>query len=163
MAYRAYADENLKKLFERELPSEALDLIEIGINHEQQHQELMLTDILALFAANPLRPAYRDGPAPRSECSAKTGEWVAFSGGIYEAGHNGAGFSYDNEGPRHRVLLHDFRLLTAQSRMANGMSSWKTAATRRHRFGSLTAGRALAAKIGMRRDIGKSAMARGIR
>ncbi len=112
MVYRAYADENLKKLLGCELSSEALDLIEIGINHEQQHQELMLTDILALFASNPLRPVYRDGPAPRTECAAQAGEWAAFSGGICEAGHNGAGFSYDNEGPRHRVLLHDFRLFT---------------------------------------------------
>ena len=67
MAYRAHVDEALAKLFARgvEPDSEIARLIEVGINHEQQHQELLLTDILALFAANPLRPAYRTAPAAR--------------------------------------------------------------------------------------------------
>jgi ergothioneine biosynthesis protein EgtB len=111
-AYRAYIDENLQRLSGQELPSEALGLIEIGINHEQQHQELMLTDVLALFAANPLRPVYSEGPALLSGVSGEAGEWAAFSGVIHEVGHDGAGFAYDNEGPRHRVLLQDFRLFT---------------------------------------------------
>ena len=63
--YRAHVDESLNALLSGSVPEEALSLIEMGINHEQQHQELMLTDILALFAANPLRPAYREAsPGP---------------------------------------------------------------------------------------------------
>jgi ergothioneine biosynthesis protein EgtB len=108
-AYRAHIDEAMERLFEAGLPEEAAALVEIGVNHEQQHQELMLTDILALFAANPLRPAYLpapDGPPPTA------GEmgFVAFAGGIYEAGHGDCGFAYDNEEPRHKVLLGDFAL-----------------------------------------------------
>jgi ergothioneine biosynthesis protein EgtB len=87
-------------------------LIELGINHEQQHQELLLTDILSLFAQNPLRPAYRN-PQPKPETVAATDaplQWVAFAGGIHTVGHDGQDFAYDNEGPRHEVLLRDFRL-----------------------------------------------------
>jgi ergothioneine biosynthesis protein EgtB len=84
---------------------------ELGINHEQQHQELMFTDIHALFAGNPLRPAYRPAEAGDdvSRAAAKL-EWKAFPGGICEIGHAGADFAYDNEGPRHQQLLRPFRL-----------------------------------------------------
>ncbi|MFG1349286.1 ergothioneine biosynthesis protein EgtB [Xanthobacter autotrophicus] len=84
-------------------------LLDIGINHEQQHQELILMDILNLFAANPLRPAYR----PSAAASAGSAPDLAFfdcPGGIFEIGHAGPGFAYDNEGPRHEVLLRPFRL-----------------------------------------------------
>lgn len=92
-------------------------LVEIGINHEQQHQELILMDILNLFAANPLRPAYRPGdtaPAPEAPPPA----FIDFPGGIFEIGHAGEGFAYDNEGPRHEVLLRPFRL--ASRAVTNG-------------------------------------------
>lgn len=92
-------------------------LVEIGINHEQQHQELILMDILNLFAANPLRPAYRPAvPAPTAE--ARPLAFVDYPGGIFEIGHAGEGFSYDNEGPRHEVLLRPFRL--ASRAVTNG-------------------------------------------
>ena len=114
-AYRAHVDEALTRLFTQGFVDEGPDplavLIELGINHEQQHQELLLTDILSLFAANPLRPAYRD-PAPRAEpvAAAADAEFIAFEGGIRAIGYDGAGFSYDNEGPRHEVLLYPYRL-----------------------------------------------------
>jgi ergothioneine biosynthesis protein EgtB len=110
MAYRAHVDEGLRALLTRGLDAEVARLIEIGINHEQQHQELLLTDILALFAANPLRPAYRPRrPAPvASEPVAP--DWIDFPGGIRRVGHGGDGFAWDNEAPRHEALVHPFRL-----------------------------------------------------
>ncbi|HEY8248358.1 MAG TPA: ergothioneine biosynthesis protein EgtB [Hyphomicrobium sp.] len=113
--YRAHVDEALARLFSQGFVSEGPDplaaLLELGINHEQQHQELLLTDILSLFAANPLRPAYRQ-PLPKAEPVAGLAEaqFIAFDGGIRAIGCDGAGFSYDNEGPRHEVLLYPYRL-----------------------------------------------------
>jgi ergothioneine biosynthesis protein EgtB len=108
--YRAQIDEAMARLFDKGLPDAARDVIEIGIHHEQQHQELMLTDILALFAAQPLRPAYRPASPPAGPCPEANSAWLRFPGGIHETGHAGGGFAYDNEGPRHQVLLRDFEL-----------------------------------------------------
>jgi ergothioneine biosynthesis protein EgtB len=113
-AYRAYIDENLQALLARPLPQQALDVVEIGINHEQQHQELMLTDILALFAANPLRPAYREAADSAGVPLPPEGHWQSIPGGIYTVGHRGPGFAYDNEGPGHEVLLRDFELFSRE-------------------------------------------------
>jgi ergothioneine biosynthesis protein EgtB len=119
MAYRAHVDEGLAKLFAGGEPEpEVARLIEVGINHEQQHQELLLTDILALFAANPLRPAYRarrprpaaaerNAPGPNEFPS---GIFIEFPGGIFKVGHDGTDFAWDNEAPRHEALLRPFRL-----------------------------------------------------
>ena len=109
--YRAHVDEALAALFASgEVPLEAASLVELGINHEQQHQELLLTDILSLFAAEPLKPAY----APASPGVRVAGQapldWVSFGGGIFEVGHEGQSFAYDNEGPRHEVLIRPFKL-----------------------------------------------------
>ena len=113
-AYRAHVDENLRRLMAQPMPEEALSLIETGIHHEQQHQELMLTDILALFAENPLRPAYR-GPQPEiNGGAAPPGTWRSIPGGIYDLGHSGGGFAYDNEGPPHQLLLRDFRICSRE-------------------------------------------------
>ncbi len=112
-AYRACVDESLNALLAGSVPEEALVLIEVGINHEQQHQELMLTDILALFAANPLRPAYREASAAPAEAPG-AGLWWQVSGGVHEIGHRGEGFAYDNEGPAHRVLLRDFKVFSRE-------------------------------------------------
>ena len=113
--YRGHVDDALAKLFSEDLATDASHtvgtLIELGINHEQQHQELLLTDILSLFAANPLRPAFRQlQPKPEAVAGATPVSWIAFDGGVHKVGHDGNGFSYDNEGPRHDVLLAPFRL-----------------------------------------------------
>jgi ergothioneine biosynthesis protein EgtB len=102
-AYRAHVDEALEQSL-RSLPSAALGLVELGINHEQQHQELFLTDILATFAANPLEPAYAELPPPA--CFA-TEPLTFHSGreGIVEIGAAETGFAFDCERPRHRVFL----------------------------------------------------------
>ena len=84
---------------------ELLDLVELGLNHEQQHQELLLTDILHLFSRNPLKPAYSDeAPVRAGEPTAL--HWIEGKTGIQQIGHAGRGFAFDCEGPRHEVLLH---------------------------------------------------------
>src|SRR5437764_5621759 len=102
-AYRAHVDEALERALAH-LSSEALDLIELGINHEQQHQELFLTDILASFAENPLQPAYGELPAPA--CFAvEPLSWHRGRDGVVEIGAGPDGFAFDAERPRHRVVL----------------------------------------------------------
>jgi len=108
--YREFVDAALARLFDQKLKPEAAELIELGINHEQQHQELLLTDILSLFAAEPLKPAYRDADAGVGANAAAPLGWISFEGGIFEVGHVGAGFAYDNEGPRHEQLVRPFKL-----------------------------------------------------
>lgn len=116
-AYRAHVDDALMALRNRverdpTLAASVLPLLELGINHEQQHQELLLTDILALFAANPLLPAYK--PLPDMSARATTEppsqpvSWVQHEGGLVDIGHDGRDFSYDNESPRHTVYLEPF-------------------------------------------------------
>ena len=82
--------------------------IELGFHHEQQHQELLLMDIKHVLSLNPLRPAYAGTPSPLSEPDALG--WLDFEGGLVEIGHDGAGFSFDNELPRHRTWLQPYRL-----------------------------------------------------
>ncbi len=111
--YRAHVDQALWHFCEGldESASAAIDLIELGINHEQQHQELMLTDALALFAANPLRPAFLAAQGESALATAPaTLEWTAFDGGIVTMGHAGSGFCYDNETPAHQQLIRPFKL-----------------------------------------------------
>jgi ergothioneine biosynthesis protein EgtB len=113
--YRNYVDEHmlgfLEDADEREW-SEFSPVIEIGIHHEQQHQELIVTDIKHVFSENPLRPVYMAGntgndgtarPAPEAK-------WVPFEGGVRSIGHDGKGFGYDNEYPRHKVYIEPFGL-----------------------------------------------------
>ncbi len=110
MAYRAHVDDGLRALLARGIDAETARLIDIGINHEQQHQELLLTDILALLAANPLRPAYRPRQLHPVEPEPGAPGWIELPGGIRSVGHGGEGFAWDNEAPRHEVLVHPFRL-----------------------------------------------------
>ncbi len=87
--YRAHVDEALSRLCDTDLPEAAAELIELGINHEQQHQELLLTDILSLFASEPLKPAYVEAdPGVRNATASKL-EFLSFAGGIFEVGHQG--------------------------------------------------------------------------
>jgi len=109
-AYRRYVDEAVESLIASGPPaSPAGRLLELGLHHEQQHQELMLTDIKHAFYLNPLKPAYRlsDAPAPRQPGPVR---WIAHDGGIQLIGATGEGFAFDNEGPRHAVLLQPFEL-----------------------------------------------------
>jgi ergothioneine biosynthesis protein EgtB len=96
-------------------------LIILGLNHEQQHQELMLTDIKHVFWMNPLRPAFREREADEGETSPRRG-WRRYKEGIQPIGHTGKGFCFDNERPRHRVYLKPFaiasRLVTNREYLA---------------------------------------------
>jgi len=84
------------------------ELVELGLHHEQQHQELLLMDAKHLLAQNPLRPVYQTIAEPKAEVQPLA--WREFEGGMVEIGHDGAGFAFDNEGPRHRVWLEPFAL-----------------------------------------------------
>ena len=107
--YREHVDAGMAALLGgATLPDEALGLAELGLHHEQQHQELVLTDLKHLLSLNPLAPAYREG-APRPAAPAALA-WQAHAGGETWIGHDGAGFAFDNELPRHRVLLEPFEL-----------------------------------------------------
>lgn len=111
-AYRNHVDETVEKLLEtadEKLLEGLAPLITLGLNHEQQHQELMLTDIKHVFWMNPLRPAFRQEKISADSASVDLG-WRNFKGGIYDIGHDGTGFCFDNEGPRHQVLLQPFSL-----------------------------------------------------
>src|SRR5215471_1351788 len=118
--YRAHVDEHMTQLLARldaEHDTETALRVTLGLHHEQQHQELLLTDIKNLLALNPLRPAYR--VAPR-EVSAKIDPltWLELPAGVYAAGAQSNEFAFDNEMPRHRVLLE--RCALASRPVCNG-------------------------------------------
>jgi len=109
--YRHHVDEAIQALL-NDLPQpsgrDILTRVALGIEHETQHQELLLMDVKYNFSVNPLKPAYHDTqatPAPITSMG-----WQTYSGGVVEIGHDSVGFSFDNERPRHQTLLRDFRL-----------------------------------------------------
>jgi ergothioneine biosynthesis protein EgtB len=109
--YRAYVDAAVERLLSTPPPRDVASLIELGCHHEQQHQELLLTDILHLFAQNPLRPAYKaPSPLPVEISAAAPAGYRTFQGGLIEIGHTGEGFGFDCEAPRHRVFADRYRL-----------------------------------------------------
>jgi ergothioneine biosynthesis protein EgtB len=113
LRYREHVDQAIELLLERDAPPEAVRRIELGANHEEQHQELLLTDILHAFFSNPLRPAYHsDAKCVPSAASAveRNLEWLSYAPGLAEFGHSGDGFCFDNELARHRVWLDPYKL-----------------------------------------------------
>ena len=111
-AYRAHVDAAMSALIDRiagDAEHPALSVIELGLHHEQQHQELMLTDIKHVFWTNPMRPAYAPRPRSVSTEVSPTG-WHSVAAGIHRIGHEGDGFAFDNESPSHRVFVDDFRI-----------------------------------------------------
>jgi ergothioneine biosynthesis protein EgtB len=108
--YRRHVDAQMQALFgELRDDDELWRVIETGLHHEQQHQELILTDIKHVFSCNPLFPTYRKQSNPPEQAARPLG-WQAFKEGLQEIGHAGPGFCYDNEQPRHRVFVHAFEL-----------------------------------------------------
>ena len=110
--YRRHVDEAMTRLLVGGRAGEdrrLAEIIEIGLHHEQQHQELMVYDFKHVLSMNPLYPAYLEREVPVQSEAAELG-YVAFAGGLTEIGHTGGGFSFDNERPRHRVHLEPFAL-----------------------------------------------------
>ncbi|TAN07682.1 MAG: ergothioneine biosynthesis protein EgtB [Rhodanobacteraceae bacterium] len=104
--YRAYVDDAMQRLLaERGDDPEVQARVALGLNHEQQHQELLLTDIQHLFSLNPLQPAFRQ-LAPALAAAPVPLRFLAGPEGLVDVGHAGNGFAYDNESPRHQELLH---------------------------------------------------------
>jgi ergothioneine biosynthesis protein EgtB len=108
LEYRRHVDAAMEMLAAHGMPEEAHQRIILGLNHEQQHQELLATDIKHVFWTNPLHPAYIGGRLPGS--AAAELRWVEFPGGLQAIGHDGDGFCFDNEHPRHKVFLEPFTL-----------------------------------------------------
>ena len=158
LRYRQHVDDQLLRALP-ELTPALLARTQLGCHHEQQHQELILTDLQHLLAHNPLRPAYRSdatnlsqgpahlspgpsnlsqGPANLSPGPANLSQgpadaaWHSHPGGIAEVGHAGRGFAFDNEGPRHRVLLRPFALATRPVNNADYLAFIRDDGYRRH-------------------------------
>jgi ergothioneine biosynthesis protein EgtB len=108
--YRRYVDAAMKSFVENDIPREAMDLVELGIQHEEQHQELFWTDLKFTLSLNPMDVAY-EGQLPFTDASeAAEMNFIPFHEGIVEIGASGDGFCYDNELGRHKVFLHDFEI-----------------------------------------------------
>jgi len=112
--YRRRVDEAVNRwLTERgdNLPAAATEILELGLNHEQQHQELILTDLKHAFSRNPLAPVYALGSKAKwSDATTAPMRWVDFGGGLLDMGHIGHGFGFDNESPRHKAYLRPYQL-----------------------------------------------------
>ncbi|MDO9197879.1 ergothioneine biosynthesis protein EgtB [Rhodoferax sp.] len=113
LAYRQHVDEAMLAWLDvaplAALPAAVTDLIELGLNHEQQHQELILTDLKHLLSRHPQRPAYQK-QWPLTQVLARDARWIPFAEGLREIGHDGRGFCFDNEMPRHRVWLDAYQI-----------------------------------------------------
>jgi ergothioneine biosynthesis protein EgtB len=107
--YRRHVDEAMTALLGGGLTGEVADLIELGLHHEQQHQELLLMDIKHVLSCNPLQPAYATVTVAEPSATAPV-RWIEHPGGLVEVGQGGGGFGFDNESPRHAVHLEPFAL-----------------------------------------------------
>lgn len=111
LRYRQHVDEAMSSLFSEAMIEEIMPLIELGLNHEQQHQELLLTDILHLFAQNPLKPEFRPAiPLPVKNEAAAPLTWIEFEGGLSKFGHDDEDFAFDAEGPTHQYYVAPFKM-----------------------------------------------------
>ena len=106
-AYRKYVDEKMRELLSFSVESDVHDLVTLGLNHEQQHQELFLTDLKYTLSINPLFPAYREGFAPEEIIESNESAFIELKEDVYEMGFEDGGFCFDNELSRHKVYLND--------------------------------------------------------
>ncbi len=118
LKFREHVDQEMGKLLQndKQLPQEFYQFLELGMNHEQQHQELLITDIKYILAGNPLHPPFiedgaaEDGKVAEHSTQDRDRSWETIAEGIYEIGHQGEGFCFDNEKERHKVYLRAFQL-----------------------------------------------------
>ena len=110
--YRCHVEDAMQRLIESGMPREAEERLILGLNHEQQHQELIATDIKHALWTDPLHPSYLNAPLNSQSQSAPDLGWVSFPGGVSEVGSDGTSFCFDNERPRHREYFESFRLAT---------------------------------------------------
>jgi len=110
--YRTYVDENITTLLSKTVPEKVKQLVILGINHEQQHQELLVTDLKYSFSLNPTNPTYDTHSNLVGEPNNSSG-WLTFSEGVYNIGHSSNSFSFDNELGRHKVYVHNFEISNA--------------------------------------------------
>ena len=108
--FRRAVDDAMGRLLASDVSPEIASLVQLGLNHEQQHQELIVTDIKHALWAQPLRPAYLSRRTSENHGRHEARIWSEFPGGVVEIGHAGDGFAFDNESPRHQVLLQPFKL-----------------------------------------------------
>jgi ergothioneine biosynthesis protein EgtB len=111
LAYREHVDAAMARLLDGEVDSDTLARVELGLNHEQQHQELIVTDVKYALWSQPLRPAYMKSRM-RLAARPQPPNWIELGEGVYEIGHSGEGFAFDNEMPQHKVYLDPSRLAT---------------------------------------------------
>jgi ergothioneine biosynthesis protein EgtB len=110
LAYREHVDSAMDRLLaEPSLDEQWRELVLLGTHHEQQHQELILTDVKHLLSCNPMKPAYEKS-WPLTPIHRRQVRWIAFEEGVREVGHGGEGFAFDNEGPRHKVWIDRFEI-----------------------------------------------------
>ena len=117
LSYRNYVDEHIIKLFEKNPSEEVLQLLFLGTQHEQQHQELLISDLKYSFSLNPSYPIYQKETNFIHSKNQSSG-WIKIPDGIYEIGHKGKGFSFDNENNQHKVYLQAFEI--SKSLVSNG-------------------------------------------
>ncbi len=110
LSYRRHVEEGIQRLLASNPPEEAARRIVLGVNHEQQHQELLATDIKHALWTNPLRPAYVDEAVDFNAPAAGKADWFGYEGGLFDIGFAGDGFAFDNELPRHPVYQRPFEL-----------------------------------------------------
>ncbi|MET4109115.1 ergothioneine biosynthesis protein EgtB [Hymenobacter sp. UYP22] len=109
--YRAYVDEHMQRLLTQGgLPEAAREVFELGLQHEQQHQELLATDIKYILSTSPLAPAYQPAPAPQPAATVPPASWLPVAGGVHRIGFQEEGFCFDNEQAPHDTYVADFEL-----------------------------------------------------
>jgi ergothioneine biosynthesis protein EgtB len=134
-AYRGYVDEELQFLLERDsLPPELQEIVTVGLHHEQQHQELLLTDLKHMFSRNPLQPAYVTASSAATRSAPARLIYREFSGGMTDIGHVGNGFCFDNELAHHRVFVEPFRLANRLTTNAEYLQFVRAGGYRRPEF-----------------------------
>ncbi len=137
VAYRAHVDEAMERLLaksaDKPVAKAVADLVVLGLAHEEQHQELILMDILNLFAVSPLSPAYAPN-APIPDPARRPLSWIEIGGGRVEVGRGAAGFAFDNEAPRHEVLLAPFALASRLVTNGEWMGFMAAGGYARHEF-----------------------------